>query len=109
MLVENLAEKFKAVIMCEKTRGISTVYCCDLASNALGKMKSGSLWITVIASENTIAVAVAADAGAVLFAEGNMPSAELIAEAERHGVNLFVTDLPVYEAALMVKSDFSAV
>lgn len=102
MTVSELNKYFEPVYICSEERAINDIYCCDLPSNALGKMKSGSVWITVIASVSIIAVALGADAAAVIFAEGNYPSKDVIAEAERNGVSIFVSDLPIYETALKI-------
>lgn len=103
MTVNELTKCFACLNTYDLSRSISHIYCCDLASNALGKMKRDSVWITVIPSENTIAVAVAADISAVIIAESNTLPQSVVQTAAEYGVNLFVSELPVYETALKIQ------
>ncbi len=41
----------------ERSREISTVFCCDLLSIAMGRAPAGCAWVTVMGNMNTLAVA----------------------------------------------------
>ena len=54
----------------ERSREISTVFCCDLLSIAMGRAPAGCAWVTVMGNMNTLAVAALADAACIIMAEG---------------------------------------
>ena len=103
MTVSNLKKSFVCLSVSDADRNISDIYCCDLASNTLGKIKPDSVWITVIPSENTIAAAVAADIPAVIISENNTPPQSVVQAAEKYGVSLFLSELSTYETALKIQ------
>ncbi len=51
-------------------REITTPFCCDLLSIAMGRAPSGCAWVTVMGNMNTLAVAALTDAACVILAEG---------------------------------------
>lgn len=81
---------------------ITKVFCCDLLSVAMGKAPSGSAWVTVMANVNTLAVASLADVACVILAEGAVFDEALINKAKEEGITVFKTDLPVFDAALLI-------
>lgn len=83
-------------------REISAPYCCDLLSIAMGRMKAGSAWVTVMGNMNTIAVATLADASCIVLAEGSKLDEPVLNKAKEQGVMVFCTELPVFDAALMI-------
>lgn len=76
------------------------IYCCDLLSLAMGRAPEGCLWITVIGNVNTMAVATLADTACVVLAEGIPLNSETQRGAEKGGVTVLRTELPVFEAAM---------
>ena len=50
-------------------RKITTPFCCDLLSVAMGKAPAGCVWVTVMGNMNTLAVATLADAACIVLAE----------------------------------------
>ena len=102
MTIKDLEKSFVCLNSSGTGRSISNIYCCDLASNTLGKIKPDSVWITVIPSENTIAAAVDADIPAVIISENNTPPQSVIQDAKKYGVSLFLSELPTYETALKI-------
>ena len=50
-------------------RQITTPFCCDLLSIAMGRAPAGCAWVTVMANMNTLAVASLADAACIILAE----------------------------------------
>lgn len=84
------------------SREITGIFCCDLLSVAMGKAPSDSAWVTVMGNVNTIAVATLADVSCVILAEGAQPDEMCLAKAKQQGVTLFVTEQPIFEAALNI-------
>lgn len=83
-------------------REINSPYCCDLLSIAMGRMPAGSAWITVMANINTLAVAKLADAACILLAEGCSLDDTSNEKAKEQGVTVMCTELPVFEAAMLI-------
>lgn len=76
---------------------VTGVYCCDLLSNALVKLSTGQLFITVMNNPNTIAVAFAKNASAVILPEGISQSDELLNAASEHGVCVLSSELSTFD------------
>lgn len=76
------------------------IYCCDLLSLVMGRAPEGSLWITVMGNVNTMAVASLAETACVVLAEGMALTDEARTGAEKGGVTVLRTELPVFEAAM---------
>lgn len=83
---------------------ITGVFCCDLLSIAMGKAPSGSAWVTVMANVNTLAVASLTDVACVILAEGASFDDSLIEKAKEEGISVFKTDLPIFDAALLINN-----
>jgi len=89
-------------------REITGAYCCDLLSIAMGKMPAGSAWVTVMSNINTLAVAALADAACVILAEDCHLDPAGLAKAREQGITVFETELPVFDAALVVYKALNA-
>ena len=83
-------------------REIKQPYCCDLLSIAMGRMPADSAWVTVMANINTLAVATLADASCIILAEGSKLDLPAIDKAKEQGIAVFETELPIFEAALLL-------
>jgi hypothetical protein len=79
---------------------ITNGYCGDFLSNVMGKAPSSCCWFTVMANVNVAAVAVLAEAKAVVLCEGVSPSPELVERAKNEGINLIKTDNDVFNCVL---------
>lgn len=88
-------------------KNITKVFCCDLLSIAMSKAPSDSAWVTVMGNKNTLAVASLADVTCIVLAEGIHFQQEELACAEREGISVFTTDLPVFDAALKIQELFA--
>lgn len=99
---------FRAVCLSEEPRAVTSAYCCDLLSLVMGRAPEGCAWVTVMGNLNAVAVAVLADIAAVIVAEGMPLDAGVEERARERGVALFLTDLPVFEAAKQVESRLHA-
>ncbi|HIU03312.1 MAG TPA: hypothetical protein IAB63_08680 [Candidatus Onthocola gallistercoris] len=83
-------------------RQITTPFCCDLLSIAMGRAPAGCAWVTVMANMNTLAVASLADAACIILAEDVHLDEAALNKAKIQGITVFETDMPVFEAACKV-------
>jgi hypothetical protein len=86
------------------SREITGVYCCDLLSFVMSRAPAGCAWATVMGNVNIIAVAVLDDIAAVIVADRVKPDPLTIQKAQEQGVNLLLSDLPVYDTAKLIDS-----
>lgn len=91
----------------DSSKNISKVFCCDLLSIAMSKAPAESAWVTVMGNKNTLAVASLADVTCIILAEGIQLQPDDLACAEREGITIFATDLPVFDAALKIQELFA--
>ena len=96
-------EQFTALSL-SKDSEITGVFCCDLLSIAMGKAPAGSAWVTVMANVNTLAVASLTDVACIILAEGVTFDNTLIEKAKEEGIAVLKTDLPIFEAALLINN-----
>ncbi|GHU46109.1 hypothetical protein FACS1894120_2290 [Clostridia bacterium] len=105
MSVKQLIEKcgaFKIINEGELDRDIDTVYCCDLLSIVMGRAPDGCAWVTVMGNVNAVAVSVLADMACVIIAENAAVDSVAVSKAEAKNVTVLKTELPVFEAAMMI-------
>lgn len=84
-------------------REITKPFCCDLLSIAMGRAPEGCVWVTVMGNMNTLAVAALADAACLVMAEGTVLDEMALKKAEDQGITVMKTELPVFEAAYLVR------
>ncbi len=87
---------------------ISKIFCCDLLSIAMSRASAGCAWVTVMGNVNTLAVASLSDAACIVLAEGVVLDEPAKARAAQQGITVFRTDLPVFDAALMLHQKLHA-
>ena len=80
-------------------REVTNVFCCDLLSFAMGRAPADSAWITVMGSVNAVMVAQLADVGCIILAEGFQPGKSAVERANRQGIPILRSRLPVFETA----------
>ena len=78
---------------------VNSVYCCDLLSIVMGKLPSEGVWVTVMGNRNSIAVAVLAECGCIVLADGRTLDDDAREKAEEENISVLSTDFPVFEAA----------
>jgi hypothetical protein len=83
-------------------RNLSTPFCCDLLSIAMGKAPADSVWVTVMGNINTLAVLSLTDASCIILAEDAVFDEPALEKAKSEGITVFRTELPVFESALAV-------
>lgn len=72
-------------------RPVAGGYAADLLSCAMRGAKKDFLWVTLQSHVNVVAVASLLDLSGVIITEGNRPSSETIAQAEKERVVLLLT------------------
>lgn len=105
MTLQQLIDKCEFQVVTEgenKEQEITTPFCCDLLSIAMGRAPEGCAWVTVMANINTLAVAVLAEAACVILAEGAALDEAAKSKAVQQKITVLSTELPVFEAALRV-------
>lgn len=83
-------------------REITTPFCCDLLSVAMGKAPAGCAWVTVMGNMNTLAVASLADAACIILAEGTALDEAAVKKAKIQDITVLATEKPVFDTALWV-------
>ncbi len=105
MTVQQLldSEKFEVLNAGEDTgREITTPFCCDLLSIAMGRAPEGCAWVTVMGNMNTLAVATLADAACIIMAENVQPDEIAMKKAKEQEITVLKTELPIFDAALWI-------
>lgn len=81
---------------------IDKVYCCDLLSIVMGRAPANCAWVTVMGNMNSVAVASLAEISAIILADGIKPDENALRKAEENGINILLSDLPVFDTALAI-------
>jgi hypothetical protein len=71
-------------------------YTSDLLSCVMAGAKNQSVWVTLQAHMNVVAVAALLEVSAVIITEGAQPEPDVLAKAETEGVTLLSTDQPSF-------------
>ena len=94
---------FKTVNVGENPdREITTPFCCDLLSIAMGRAPAGCAWVTVMGNMNTLAVATLTDAACIVMAEGAALDETAMKKAKDQEITVMGTEQPIFEAALAI-------
>lgn len=83
--------KLKKIVFCSDDE-ITNGYCGDLMSDVIAHAKTDSVWVTVQAHKNSIAVALIKEIRAIIFTNNVAISQELIDKAKEEDINLFSTE-----------------
>ena len=83
-------------------REITTPFCCDLLSIAMGRAPAGCAWVTVMGNMNTLAVAALADAACIIMAEGALLDDVAMKKAKDQEITVLKTEEPIFDAALWI-------
>ena len=71
-------------------------YASDLLSCVMAGAQKHSVWVTLQAHANIVAVAALLDLSAIIITEGAMPDPASIAKANEEEINLFFTQKPTF-------------
>lgn len=106
MTVERLAAEcgFRPLVIFDGERTVSGAYIGDLLSWVMGRANADNAWITIMSNINVVAVASLSDVACVVFAEGVVPDADVIETAKSKGINLLVSEMPIYETAIKLSA-----
>ncbi|MGI6092092.1 MAG: serine kinase [Veillonellaceae bacterium] len=80
-------------------REISGGYVSDLLSNVMGRSCAGTVWVTMQAHQNVVAVAALLDLAAVIIAGGVTPDHQTVTKAQFENIVILTTTLSAYEVA----------
>jgi len=100
------AEKYKdisgssAVVLTDGSKPLGAGYAGDFLSHVMGGAPSGCVWFTVMNNVNVAAVAHLADCAAVVLCDGTKPDSALLERCKSQNINLFNTDLSVFDACV---------
>lgn len=99
MTVKAIAERLglRVLSMPDPEREATCGYAGDLLSWVMGRAAEGSVWATVMTNVNVIAVATLADTAAVVICEDSAVPDDITSVAKEKGINLFSSELPIYE------------
>ena len=110
MTVKELLDKeaFSLVVEGDLSREIEKIYCCDLLSIVMSRAPADCAWVTVMGNVNAAAVASLADMSCIVLAEGAAADEVMLAKAKDEQINVLRTELPVFEAAMLIKGGENA-
>jgi len=81
---------------------IITGYCGDLMSDVIANADNNSLWITIQAHKNSIAVAMIKDIKAIVFTNNVDIHQEVIEKAKKEKINLLRTEKNSFQISGML-------
>ena len=84
------------------TNDVTSVYCCDLLSFAMGRAPEGCAWVTVMGNMNSVAVASLADVACIVLCDGVRPDDEMMKKAGQQDIAVLCSRLPAFETAKMI-------
>ena len=97
---EELSEEEILKIITEKkdfsTIQVTTGYTSDLLSCVMTGAEDQSIWITLMAHSNIIAVASLLDVAAIIITENAQPDENTIARANQQSITLLSTPIPTF-------------
>ena len=101
MNLQTIIDKLQLTVL-SKPRDLSSItpnggYTSDLLSCVMAGAKHGTIWITLQAHMNIVAVAAMLDVAAVIITENAQPDEATLAKANEQGVILLSTPKPSYE------------
>ncbi len=81
-------------------REVTSVFCGDLLSWAMGRAKEGDAWCTVMGNVNTVAVTTLADCACIVLCHDAVPDESFKQKAQMQDVNVFTTSMSEFEACV---------
>lgn len=106
MTVKDLALRFEYEILCapDPDREVERGYTGDLLSWVMGKLESGSAWITIMSNVNVIAVAALTDPSCIILSEQVLPDDGVLERAAAQGINLLRSQKSSFEICSEIAS-----
>lgn len=90
------------IVIAAEDKNISSVYCADLLSWAMGRAPEDSAWCTIMGNVNAVAVASLTDVAVIVLCENAVLDDEAKQKAEQQGINIVKTSLPAFEAGAVI-------
>jgi hypothetical protein len=95
MNLQQIIDQLKLTVLTEK-KDFSSIeptsgYTSDLLSCVMAGASHGSIWVTLQAHNNIVAVAALLETSAVIITEGAIPDASTISRANQEGIVLLST------------------
>lgn len=90
---------FTVFHLAEPKREVSGGYAGDLLSWVLGRAELDNIWLTIMSNKNVAAVAMMTECACVVLTEGVQPDPDLLAQAQRQGINLLGSDKSTFALA----------
>ena len=99
MTVTELAKKFEYEILClpDPNKNVERGYTGDLLSWVMGRLESGSAWITIMSNVNIVAVATLSDPACIILSENVMPDSGVLERATEQGINILRSQKSSFE------------
>lgn len=88
---------------------INGVFVGDMLSHVMSHAKKGSVWVTVTASRNTVAVAALREMLCVIIADGVLPEDDVVLCAREHGICILTCRISAFDAAVKLNDLITAV
>jgi len=102
MTLREIIETLQAKVVLDKVGGevvVEWARASDLMSDVLSsRVKPGALLLTGLTTPQSVYTAEMADVVVVCYVRGKRPEAQTLQLAERRGLVLLSTDLPMYES-----------
>lgn len=92
----------------DMTKEITKPFCCDLLSVSMGKAPAGAAWVTIMGNLNALAVASLTECACIILAEGTLIEPTVVEKAKMQNITVFKTDLPIFDAALLIYNRLNA-
>lgn len=108
MNVKELAEKYGLTVLAGKSgldRAVNGGYSGDLLSEVMGNAGLGSVWLTVQAHQNIVAVAVLREMAAIVVTGGATPAPETLDKADAENIPVLTYPGSSFELACKMGSD----
>jgi len=113
-------EELKAIDLIEKhdlvlaageggvQRTISGGYCGDLLSDVMANARENSVWLTVQAHQNIVAVAVLKEMACIIIACGNKPDKATCEKADQENIPIFLSERSAFDLTSDLASDLKS-
>ncbi len=109
MNIKTLTANYDFKVLNEgENREIEGVFCGDLLSWAIGRAKEGDAWCTVMGNVNTVAVALLADCACIILCHGSAADEAMLQRAKQQNICLLATNLPEYDACVLLNKALNA-
>lgn len=94
MTIRDVAERLKLSIAAAEDHldaNVTSGYASDLLSCVMAKAQKGTIWVTLQAHPNVVAVAVLLELAGVIITEGHSPDPITIEKANAEGIPILTT------------------